>query len=341
MKSTKAAIGIDIGGTNTKIGIVTKEGQVLAYHHFPSRAQESFEAFIEDLKKNFKKLTAKLSGQVELFGTGIGAPDVNVFTGEMEEAANFSWEEPVPLVKEVSDLFGLPAVADNDANAAALGEMYYGVAKEMKDFVVLTLGTGLGSGIVVNRKLVYGYTGMAGELGHTSVRPGGRKCNCGLSGCLETYVSVTGVRRTAFKMMADMKAPSSLRNVSYDELTGNMIAEAALQGDPIAMETFAYTGSILGTKMADLVAILSPEAIILAGGLTKAANLLLIPTISSMEQQLFPAYRNKVKVLFTAVDSANAAVMGAGALAWVNFQDRDDITPKKIAKPSRKKTQKV
>ena len=317
---TKAVgLGIDIGGTSTKMGLVDDNGVMLGFTKFPSRAQDTFEDFLEDMKSNFELLKNNLKDKDSIIGAGVGAPDVNVFTGEMEHAANFSWGESVPLKEKLEELLEMSVVVDNDANAAALGEQLYGSAKGMKDFIVLTLGTGLGSGIVVNGKLVYGKTGMAGELGHTTVRPGGRRCNCGLSGCLETYVSVTGLRRTAFKMMADYKEPSILRDVSYDDLTGTMITEAALKGDLIAREVFAYTGSILGTKIADMAAILSPEAIILAGGLTKAENLLLIPTISSLEDHLFPAFRNTVQVLLSEMDSANAAIFGAAALAWDRF----------------------
>lgn len=325
MEDNILTLGVDIGGTNTKIGVVNRSGKALAFQKFPSRGQESFEAFLEDIKSNFEELKAKLDPKFHVIGAGVGAPDVNVFTGEMVHASNFKWGEKIPLKKGIEEKLQLPTVVDNDANAAAIGEMEYGVAKDMRDFVVLTLGTGLGSGIVVNRALVYGYTGMAGELGHTNVRPGGRRCNCGLSGCLETYVSVTGVRRTAFKMLADLKASSSLREVSFNGLTGNMITDAALGGDPVACEVFAYTGEILGSKLADMVAVLSPEAIILAGGLTKAGDLLLIPAMESMNRHLFSVYRGKVKVIVSAVDAANAAVLGASALAWNKFGEKEVV----------------
>lgn len=323
MDQNRLTLGVDIGGTNTKIGAVDRSGEVLGYQKFPSRAQETFDDFLADLKINFEQLKSKLNPNVHFIAAGVGAPDVNVFTGEMDHAANFKWGEKIPLKKGIEAQLELSTVVDNDANAAAIGEMEYGLAKDMRDFVVLTLGTGLGSGIVVDRKLVYGYTGMAGELGHTNVRPGGRRCNCGLSGCLETYVSVTGVRRTAFKMLADLKASSPLRDVSFNDLTGNMITDAALEGDKVACEVFAYTGEILGTKLADMVAVLSPEAIILAGGLTKAGDLLLIPAIESMNRHLFSVYRGKVKVIISSVDAANAAVLGASALAWNKFGEME------------------
>lgn len=319
MEQNTLTLGVDVGGTNTKIGAVDRNGKVKVFKKFPSRARETFEDFLTDLHKNFEELKAELHPDVHFVGAGVGAPDVNVFSGQMEHAANFKWGNSVPLKKGIEKALGLPTIVDNDANAAAIGEMEYGMAQKMTDFVVLTLGTGLGSGIVVNSKLVYGFTGMAGEFGHTNVRPGGRRCNCGLSGCLETYVSVTGVRRTAFKMLADLKESSPLRDVSFNDLTGNMITDAALEGDKIACEVFAYTGEILGTQLADIAAILSPEAIILAGGLTKAGDLLLIPAIESMNRHLFPVYRDKVKVIISSVDAANAAVLGASALAWNKF----------------------
>lgn len=312
-------LGVDIGGTNTKIGAVDRTGKVRSYQKFPSRAQDSFEAFLSDLEQNFQQLKKNLDPDVHILGAGVGAPDVNVFSGKMEHAANFKWGEMIPLREGIEATLGLSTIVDNDANAAAIGEMEYGMAKNMTDFVVLTLGTGLGSGIVVNGKLVYGFTGMAGEFGHTNVRPGGRRCNCGLSGCLETYVSVTGVRRTAFKMLADLKDSSPLRDVSFNDLTGNMITDAALDGDRVACEVFAYTGEILGSQLADIAAILSPEAIILAGGLTKAGDQLLQPAVESMNRHLFPVYRDKVKVIISSVDAANAAVLGASALAWHEF----------------------
>lgn len=323
MEQNILTLGVDIGGTNTKIGAVDRNGKVLAYRKFPSRAQENFEDFLSDLQAHFERLKQELPPDVHFIGVGVGAPDVNVFSGEMEHAANFKWGNSVPLKQGIEDTLDLPTIVDNDANASAIGEMEYGTAKNMTDFVVLTLGTGLGSGIVVNSKLVYGFTGMAGEFGHTNVRPGGRRCNCGLSGCLETYVSVTGIRRTTFKMLADLKDHSPLRDVSFNDLTGNMITDAALAGDKVAREVFAYTGEILGTQLADIAAILSPEAIILAGGLTKAGNLLLLPAIESMNRHLFPVYRDKVKVVISTVDSANAAVLGASALAWNQFGEKE------------------
>jgi glucokinase len=234
----------------------------------------------------------------------------------MEQAVNFKWGSTVPVVGAIQDMLGVSAVITNDANAAAIGELRFGSAKGMRDFVLITLGTGLGSGIVVDGKLVHGKNGLAGEMGHVIVRNDGRRCNCGNQGCLETYASATGIKRTVFKMMADMNDNSPLRDVSYQDMTSKMITEAALQGDPLAIKAFEYTGQILGTKLADTVAYLNPEAIILSGGLTRAGQLLLKPTRQYMEAYMFPAFKNKAKLLISKLDGANTAVLGAGALAW-------------------------
>ncbi len=226
----------------------------------------------------------------------------------------------MPLVASVEQALQSKAVITNDANLVALGEFAYGNAKGMKNFLVLTLGTGVGSGFMVNGELLLGHDGMAGEMGHVNVNPNGRVCSCGLIGCLETYASVTGIKRTVFKLMADMKAPSSLRKHNYNDLTGKMIAEAALAGDPIAQKAFEYTGEILGTKLADAVAYFSPEAIFLAGGLTKAGDLLLVPTRKSMEERMFQAYRGKVKLLISDMGKKYDGVIGAAALAWRHFE---------------------
>ncbi|MCB0606098.1 MAG: ROK family protein [Lewinellaceae bacterium] len=312
----EVVLGIDLGGTNTKAGLVDKNGKVLAFERFNTHAKEEFPIFLEHLSIVFNRISGPFKDQISIKGVGIGAPNVNFYTGNMERAHNFSWGEITPLAPAIHEKLNLPVVATNDANVAALGEMVFGIAREMKNFAVLTLGTGLGSGIVVDRKLLLGQDGLAGEMGHVNVRPDGRNCNCGLSGCLETYVSVTGIKRTVFKLMADRKVDSILRGYNYHELDGEMIAQAALDGDPIAKEAFTYTGNILGTKLADLVAYFNPEAVILTGGLTHARDLLLVPTQESMDARLFPAFRGKVRLLLSSVGGAHDAVLGAAALAW-------------------------
>ena len=236
---------------------------------FPIRI---FSFFIKYLKEKFQKLKNSIKGEIDLQGIGIGAPKANFYTGNMELAHNFNWGDNVPLVASVEKALESKAVVTNDANLIAIGEMTYGNAKGMKNFFVLTLGTGVGSGFIINGELLLGHDGMAGEMGHVNVNPNGRMCSCGLIGCLETYASVNGIRRTVFKLMADMKVPSPLRTKNYNDLTGKMIAEAALKGDSLAQRAFEYTGEILGTKLADAVAYFSPEAIFLAGGLTKAGE---------------------------------------------------------------------
>jgi glucokinase len=238
---------------------------------------------------------------------------------------NLNWNEIVPLASIMEKHYGVPAALTNDANAAALGEMQFGVAKGMKNFLVVTLGTGLGSGFVVNGDIMYGADGFAGELGHVTVNPEGRMCGCGKVGCLETYVSATGIRRTVYKLLADHTEDSEMRRISFDDLTGEMITEAALRGDKIAIEAFDYTSKLLGLKLADTVALTSPEAIILFGGLTRAGAHLLEPTYKYMEQYMMPIFKNKVKLLVSGLTGANTAVLGASALIWNELDKRPPL----------------
>lgn len=319
MAATNVVLGIDLGGTQTKIGFVQKDGKVLGWDVFPSLADQDFIHFVKQLSEKYQTLLKTIKEEIVIKGVGLGAPNANFYTGNMEKAVNFKWGETVPLVKSIEKGLKNQVVITNDANLVAIGEQEYGVGKGMKNFIVLTLGTGVGSGFIVNGELLLGHDGMAGEMGHVNVNPNGRLCNCGSKGCLETYASVTGIKRTVFKLMADMKRPSVLREYSYNELTGKMIAEAALEGDPIAMRAFEYTGEILGTKLADAAAYFSPEAIILAGGLTKAGDLLLIPTKKSMEKRIFHAYRGKIKLMISDMGQKYDGVLGAAALAWRHF----------------------
>lgn len=316
MKMKEAVIGIDIGGTFTKFGIVDRTGHSYGEGSISSDKSETIDEFLRQLYDAIQKLIATLPEKLDIKGIGIGAPNSNYYKGTIENAANLRWKGTIHITDKVSRLFGLPSVLTNDANAAALGEMIYGAAKGMKDFVVITLGTGLGSGIVVNGEVVYGHDGFAGELGHIIVRPNGRECGCGLRGCLETYVSATGIKRTVFKLLADYNAKSELRSYSFDELTAEMISEAAKRGDFIARKAFEVTGTILGTKLADTVAHTSPSAIFFFGGLAKAGELIFEPVRKSMEPNLLEIYRNKVKLLPSGLTDKNAAVMGASALIW-------------------------
>ena len=324
MQRKAVTLGVDIGGTNTKIGVVGEHGNVLVHSSFPTNAEQNFKEFINRFEFEIEVLRSKINEPCDLLGVGIGAPNANFYTGRMEYPVNFNWGETVPIVDSIQDLLNVPTVITNDANAAAVGEMRFGAAKDMKNFVLITLGTGLGSGIVVDGKLVHGKHGLAGEMGHIAVRPDGRRCNCGNRGCLETYASATGIKRTVFKFMADMNGTSPLRNIAFHDMTAKMITEAALNGDGLASKAFIYTGEILGTKLADTVSYLNPEAIILSGGLTKAGDLLMKPTREYMEKYMFPVFRGKIQLLTSTLSGANTAVLGAGALAWDYIEQKEN-----------------
>lgn len=307
-------LGIDIGGTNTKIGIVDQEGNCASQTSFPTRSDLPVEHFVDSLQRAVSELP-QANGSVK--AVGIGAPNANYHTGHIEKAPNLKWGEDIPMADLVMTRFKTPTFITNDANAAAVGEQKYGVAKGMNDFIVLTLGTGLGSGIVANGQLVLGKTGMAGELGHVTAIRGGRKCGCGRRGCLETYVSATGIQRTAFELMAnDNDTPSRLRAVPYQQLTAKTIAEYASQGDPLAMEVFDFTGKIFGEKLADFTACFNPEAFILFGGLVNAGQLLTKPIRTSLEENIMGLYKGSVKVMLSGLNGQNIAVLGAAAIAW-------------------------
>ncbi|MBN2273025.1 MAG: ROK family protein [Bacteroidales bacterium] len=313
----EAVIGIDIGGTYTKYGIIDRQGNNLADSKINTDENPDFDVYLKHLSSALAGLLKEVKEEVAVKGIGIGAPNANYYKGTIEYPPNLSWKGIIPVVDKMKAHYpGIPIVITNDANAAAIGEMVYGGARQMKDFIVITLGTGLGSGIVVNGQLVYGHDGFAGELGHVNVKLRGRDCGCGRKGCLETYVSATGIKRTIFRLLAERTEESELRNTSFNELSAITITDLARKGDPIALEAFEYTGRILGAKLADTVAHTSPEAIFLLGGLANARELILDPTQRSLEENLLPIYRNKIKVLLSSLSDVNAAVMGASALAW-------------------------
>ena len=307
-------LGIDIGGTNTKLGYIDHLGRCLASASISTDADQPAKLFFSRLQQCAKELHKSLHGH-NLVGIGIGAPNANFRKGTIEHPPNLSWDY-VDVPAELQGYFSVPVAVTNDANAAALGEMLFGAAQGMKDFIVITLGTGLGSGIVSNGELLYGADGFAGEIGHTIVDPNGRLCGCGKRGCLETYCSATGLVRTVQELFCNSTEPSRLRAVSFQQLTSTMVFEAAHQGDKLAAQAFEHTGHILGMKLADSVAHLSPEAIILFGGLATAGELIFAPTQRSLEAHLFPIFRNKVKLLPSKLTEANVAVLGAGALIW-------------------------
>ncbi len=312
-----AVVGIDIGGTSTKFGIVDKDGHCLKANSINTRQYIDFEEFLKSLHDEIRKIIISIYKDINIKGVGVGAPNANYYRGTIENAPNLNWKGIVPFVKKFKQYFmDCPVVLTNDANAAAIGEMFYGGAKHMKNFIIVTLGTGLGSAFVVNGQLIYGYDGHAGELGHVNFKRSGRTCRCGNKGCLETYVSATGIRRTMFKFLRAESAKSALRGVTFKELTSKMIYEAARKGDALALEAFDVTGKMLGRKLADAVAITNPEAIFLLGGLAQAGDLIFEPTRHSLEKNLFPIYRGRVKILPSKLKGENAAVLGAGALAW-------------------------
>lgn len=313
---TPVSIGIDIGGTNTKYGIVDREGNVLHQGKLSTQQYDLFDDYIQALSTVLKSELNKLSIDYKLHGVGVGAANGNYYNGTIEHATNLKWKGILPLGEMLANAFNVPALVTNDANAAAVGEMVYGAAKEMNDFIVITLGTGLGSGIVANGKLINGKHGIAGELGHTSVNPAGRYCNCGKRGCLETYVSATGIKRTVYKLLADHLEPSELRGISFDNLTTKMITEAALRGDIVANAAFEYSGRILGMKLAETAVHTDPEAIFLFGGLSLAGDLIFNPTIRHMEANLMPLFRGKVKVLPSGLQNQAASILGASSLVW-------------------------
>jgi glucokinase len=314
-------VGIDIGGTNTKYGIVDREGYVHHQGSISTTDFEDFKDFFDGMADAIRESIAVLGKGYKVVGIGVGAANGNYYTGTIERATNLKWKDTLPLAQMFKDEFNIPCVLTNDANAAAVGEMIYGNAKGMKDFVVITLGTGLGSGFVCNGILLNGKHGIAGEVGHTSVNPTGRFCNCGKRGCLETYVSATGIKRTVYKLLADHLEPSELRGISFDNLNTKMITEAALRGDVVAKAAFEYTGRILGMKLSETVVHTDPEAIFLFGGLSQAGDLIFKPTIKHMEANLMPLFRNKVKILPSALQNQAAPILGASSLVW-DFLDK-------------------
>lgn len=313
----KVAIGIDIGGTNTCIGLVDEAGSVVSQITIPTETHPDYTIYLSKVVKALKEVAAANGSTAEVIGIGIGAPNGNYYNGTIEFAPNLRFKGIVPVVDFMKKEFPYPhIILTNDANAAAMGEMIYGGARGMRDFIMITLGTGVGSGIVVNGELVYGHDGFAGEIGHTIVDPQGRECGCGRRGCLETYASAPGLKRTVFDLMSTMNESSSLREFSFNEMSAKKIDEAARKGDPIALEAFEFTGEVLGLKLADAVAHTSPKAIFLFGGLAQAGDLIFEPVKRFMEDQMLSIYKNKVQVLPSQLPAGDAAILGAAALVW-------------------------
>ena len=311
-------VGIDVGGQTSKLGVVDARGTVLAQTVIRTDTYSTVEPYIAELAEAVRKIIKEAGAEGKVRGIGVGAPNGNYYTGTIENAPNLPWGHSgvVEFAKLLSEaLDGMPVALTNDANAAAVGEMTYGAARGMKNFIMITLGTGVGSGIVINGEVVYGHDGFAGELGHTTaVRNNGRACNCGRSGCLETYASATGVARTAREWLELTDEPSVLRNL--DTIASKDVYDAAKEGDRLALKIFEFTGKILGRSFADFIAFSAPEAIVLFGGLARAKEFLLEPMEEAMNANVLSLWKNKVKIVFSQLKESDAAILGASALAW-------------------------
>lgn len=314
--SKRIALGIDVGGTNTKYGLVNHRGEILEKGSIKTDDYPEVEDFINALYEKISPLITKYCGEKQFEGIGVGAPNANYYRGTIEQAPNLQWKGVIPFAEMMSEKFGVPCKMTNDANAAALGEMMFGAARGMKDFIMITLGTGVGSGIIANGQLIYGHDGFAGELGHTIVKPGGRKhWSTGSEGSLEAYASATGITITAKKMRAEFPH-SMLNSYKEEEIDSKVVFECAQKNDEVAVEVFRYTGQKLGEAFANFVMFSSPEAILLFGGVIKAGDFIMKPTKLHMERNLLPIFRNKVKLVFSELDEADAAILGASALVW-------------------------
>jgi glucokinase len=316
MHANEYVIGIDIGGTTTALGFVDRHGGLSFETTLDTHAHQPAETLVARLCDVIENLRTTLPPQGILSGIGIGAPNANYLRGTVENPVNLNWGAATNLVELFQKRYDLPVAITNDANAAAIGEMLFGGARGMKHAIVITLGTGLGSGIITNGELLYGADGFAGELGHTTVDPKGRECACGKRGCLETYVSATGLCRSVSELLGQRLDPSCLRETCFSQLTSKTIYEAACYGDSIALAAFDFTARILAVKLADAVAHTGPEAIFLSGGLAAAGELLLSPTRRYLEEFLFAPYKGKVKLLLSELPEGSGAVLGAAALAW-------------------------
>ena len=310
-------IGIDMGGTNTAFGLVDARGTVLASSSIKTAKHADIKDYIAELHEAIMRLVEENNAVDKINGIGIGAPNACYYTGVIADGVNLPWPTPIPLADLITEKFGIPCVITNDANAAAIGEMTYGVARGMKDFIMITLGTGVGSGIVINGQVVYGHDGFAGELGHVIMkRTNGRMCGCGRSGCLEAYCSATGVARTAREFLEIRTDESLLRNIPVDEITSKDVYDCAVQDDKLAKEIFEYTGTILGEALADFCTFSSPEAFVLFGGLTKSGELIMKPVREAYEKNVMTCFKGKAKIVLSEMKESDAAVLGASALGW-------------------------
>lgn len=310
-------IGLDLGGTNSVFGIVDRNGEIIATTSIKTQAFQEVEAYVDECVKAVMQIVDQVGGIEKIHAMGIGAPCGNYYKGTIEHAANLVWAKGiVPLADMFAEKLGIPVAITNDANAAAMGEMKYGVAVGMDNFVELTLGTGVGSGIVANGQLIYGCDGFAGELGHMVVEPEGRPCGCGRKGCLETYCSATGVVRTTVAMLEESTEPTSLREIPTAEITSYDVYKAAMAGDAMAQEVFRQTGRRIGIACANISTFLSPEAFIFFGGLAQAGEILFRPIEEAYNEHVLSLYKGKAKFLMSGLDGAKAAILGSSALAW-------------------------
>jgi len=310
-------IGIDMGGTNTAFGIVDARGTVIASSSIKTGKHSKIEDYIEELYQELHRLIVANDTEGKINGIGIGAPNANYFTGVIEDGVNLPWPTPIPLADLITKKFGIPCLITNDANAAAIGEMTYGAARGLKDFIMITLGTGVGSGIVVNGQMVYGHDGFAGELGHVIMkRNNGRVCGCGRTGCLEAYCSATGVARTAREFLEIRNDESLLRDYDIESITSKDVYDCAVKGDKLAIDIFNYTGTILGEALADFVTFSSPEAFVIFGGLTKSGDYIMNPIREAFDKNIMKVFKGKVKILISELKESDAAVLGASALGW-------------------------
>ena len=310
-------VGIDIGGTNTVFGIVDARGTIIASSSIKTGAYEDVNDYVDEVCKNLLPLIIANGGVDKIKGIGIGAPNGNYYSGTIEFAPNLPWKGVIPLAAMFEERLGIPTALTNDANAAGIGEMTYGAARGMKDFIMITLGTGVGSGIVINGQMVYGHDGFAGELGHTIIRrENGRLCGCGRHGCLETYCSATGVARSAREFLTKSTEPSLLRDIPAENINSRDVYDAAVKGDKIAQDIFEFTGTILGEASADFIAFSSPEAIVLFGGLAKAGDYIFKPIQKAIDDNVLNIYKGKTKLLASELKDSDAAVLGASALGW-------------------------
>ncbi|MBQ2163300.1 MAG: ROK family protein [Muribaculaceae bacterium] len=316
-------IGIDMGGTNTAFGIVDARGTVIASSSIKTGKHSKIEDYIDELYQELHRLIVANDAEGKINGIGIGAPNANYFTGVIEDGVNLPWPTPIPLADLITKKFGIPCLITNDANAAAIGEMTYGAARGLKDFIMITLGTGVGSGIVVNGQMVYGHDGFAGELGHVIMkRNNGRVCGCGRTGCLEAYCSATGVARTAREFLEIRNDESLLRDYDIESITSKDVYDCAVKGDKLAIDIFNYTGTILGEALADFVTFSSPEAFVIFGGLTKSGDYIMNPIREAFDKNIMKVFKGKVKILISELKESDAAVLGASALGWEIKEDQ-------------------